>query len=212
MTQEGFLYVFNSVSGRQLMPELLIGEVENFESAGCYLVVILKDKKLMCWNIRSQSVHIESSIKNLESAIFKIQIKENGELLIETQSGEGYLYDLELRSWVRIKDPSFIQKPDERMGGWNPGSLEEVLSVDLQTYQDFTLAQMEMQLLRLKKLNYSEEYAYNILRYSQMLADKGDTLRLWDICLELKVNSPNLLASIMPILNAHKFNFRGINC
>ncbi|CAG9317879.1 unnamed protein product [Blepharisma stoltei] len=212
ITAEGFLYCFATGSGRQIMPELCIGAVDFFESNGAFLIVILKDGKVQCWNIKNQSIHLESNIKSIAGPIVKAVLKENGEVLIENQAGEGYIYDLELHAWARVKDPTFIQKPDERMSGWNPGSIEEVLNVDLQTFHDFSLTTMEMQLLRLKKLGYTEEYAYNLVRYAQMLADGKDMLRLWDICMELKRANQNLLASIMPILNANQLQFKGINC
>ena len=79
----------------------------------------------------------------------------------------------------------------------------DLVTSDLGTYLHMSISQVETQLIRLKVLNYKEEYAYTMKKYVNMLIDAQDFYKLIDVTQELKKNSNDLYIEVLKILEIH---------
>ena len=209
LCEEGFLYCY-SLGGIQLIPEMYVGNPTFIETQGWFLCLVNTDCKILCWDIQNKIQTVESNLVFLTGNVQKLELVEEGTPYIETEKGEGFRYDLNLKAWVRVKSPNFLQELSTRVMAWNSNKYpRELLNVDSGTVYDISKSELEAQLVRLENLKYSEEYKYMLSKYVHVLCESKDTLTLYDLAYKLK--DTEYLQGVKSILAQYQIWLKGIN-
>ena len=198
-SDEGYLYCY-SIAGIQVLPEMKIPSLKFMESSGYFLAILSTDNFAFVYNLEEKKEVIRCKADDME--VKSISISEQGLLKIETKSGENFIFEKDMNLWMRIKNSGLEYfKAD----GWNPTPLSsELVTSDLDTYLHMSISQIETQLVRLKFLNYKEEYAYTVKKYINMLIDAQDIYKIIDITQDLKTNSNDLYLEARKLLERHE--------
>jgi WD40 repeat protein len=198
-TEEGYLYCYK-IAGMQALPEMKVSSMKFMESAGFYLAILTKENFMHVYNLEEKKECIRCEVNDLD--VKSITVSDLGCPKIETKSGENFIYDKSMNLWMRIKNSGLEYFKTD---GWNPTPLSsELVTCDLDSYLHMSISQVETQLLRLKVLNYKEEYAYTVKKYVNMLIDAQDIYKLIDITQDLKKTSNDLYNQVRKILESHE--------
>ena len=198
-TEEGYLYCY-TIAGIQALPEMKITSIMFMESAGYFLAILSKENVMYVYNLEEKRECIRCKIEDME--VKALIISDKGDPKVETKSGENFLYEKDMNLWMRIKNSGLEYYKSD---GWNPLPLSsELVTSDLDSYLHMSISHVETQLIRLKYLNYKEEYAYTVKKYVNMLIDAHDIYKIIDISQELKKNSNDLYQEVRKILESHE--------
>ncbi|KAL5710677.1 hypothetical protein ACHQM5_021213 [Ranunculus cassubicifolius] len=204
--EDGCLQIYTKC-GRRAMPTMMMGSAAIFiDCDKCWkLLLITKKGSIYVWDLLNKTCLLQDSLAPLipskkDAGTIKViaaRFSNTGSPLVILANRHAFLYDMSLKSWLRIVDDSF--PASNFASSWNLGSVGSgelaSLQVDVGKYltrkQSWsrvtddhvqTRAHLEAQLGSSLALKSANEYRQCLLSYVRFLTREADESRLREVC------------------------------
>ncbi|XP_020527302.1 protein HIRA isoform X2 [Amborella trichopoda] len=210
--EDGCLQVYTKC-GRRAMPMMMLGSAATFVDCdeGWKLLLVTRVGSVYLWDLFNRTCVLRDSLASLITStpdsssknpgtikVISARFTRSGSPLVVLATRHAFLYDLNLKCWLRIADDTF--PASNFTSSWNLGSSQSgelaALQVDVGKFLARkpswsrvltdngvqTRAHLESQLASSLALKSPTEYRQCLLSYIRFLAREADESRLREVC------------------------------